>query len=96
MNSLSVLTFWFETWSAGHGRADSLFDTATGKQNGQIASQLAPAITSTAVIALNAGTLSSTRRPRGMADRCRPPVLPQGKTFLIFPAGNTEVARKFQ
>ncbi|HEY6924872.1 MAG TPA: PQQ-binding-like beta-propeller repeat protein [Steroidobacteraceae bacterium] len=39
----------------------SLFDPATGTRKGQIASQLAPAITSTAVIALNAGTLSSTR-----------------------------------
>ena len=39
----------------------ALFNAATGSQQGQIASALAPAITSTAVIALNAGTLSSTR-----------------------------------
>lgn len=46
------------------GRASStltLFDPASGTQIAQLASQLAPAITSTAVIALNAGTLSSTR-----------------------------------
>jgi outer membrane protein assembly factor BamB len=46
------------------GRAGSsltLFDTTTGTQKGQIGSAAAPAVTSTAVIALNAGTLSSTR-----------------------------------
>ena len=47
------------------GRTSSsvnLFDTTTGSQKGQIASAAAPAITNTAVIALNAGTLSSMRR----------------------------------
>jgi outer membrane protein assembly factor BamB len=39
----------------------TFFDTATGNKTGQIGSGAAPAVTSTAVIALNAGTLSSTR-----------------------------------
>jgi outer membrane protein assembly factor BamB len=43
------------------GSSVTLFDAATGIQKGQIASARAPAVTSTAVIALNAGTLSSTR-----------------------------------
>ena len=43
------------------GGSLTLFVAATGNQKGQVASALAPAITSTAVIALNAGTLSSTR-----------------------------------
>jgi outer membrane protein assembly factor BamB len=43
------------------GASLTLFDSATGNQKGQIASASAPAVTSTAVIALNAGTLSSTR-----------------------------------
>jgi outer membrane protein assembly factor BamB len=43
------------------GQSLSLFNAATGNQMGQIASFSAPAITNTAVFALNAGTLSSTR-----------------------------------
>jgi outer membrane protein assembly factor BamB len=43
------------------GSSLNLFDSATGNSKGQIASASAPAVTSTAVIALNAGTLSSTR-----------------------------------
>jgi outer membrane protein assembly factor BamB len=39
----------------------NLLDAATGNPEGQIASAAAPAVTSTAVIALNSGTLSSTR-----------------------------------
>jgi outer membrane protein assembly factor BamB len=42
------------------GAALNLFDAATGRQMGQLASSRAPAITGTAVIALNSGTLSST------------------------------------
>ncbi|HTD72011.1 MAG TPA: PQQ-binding-like beta-propeller repeat protein [Steroidobacteraceae bacterium] len=43
------------------GASLNLFDSTTGNQKGQIASASAPAVTSTAVITLNAGTLSSTR-----------------------------------
>src|SRR5882672_1720483 len=43
------------------GSSLTLFDAATGNQKGQIASASAPAVTSTAVLALNAGTVSSTR-----------------------------------
>jgi outer membrane protein assembly factor BamB len=39
----------------------NLLDASTGNPEGQLASAAAPAVTSTAVIALNAGTLSSTR-----------------------------------
>lgn len=43
------------------GGSLDLFDSRTGTFKGQIGSALAPAITDSAVIALNAGTLSSTR-----------------------------------
>jgi outer membrane protein assembly factor BamB len=43
------------------GRSLTLFDAATGIQTGELGSGSAPAVTSTAVIALNSGTLSSTR-----------------------------------
>jgi outer membrane protein assembly factor BamB len=43
------------------GDSITLFDAATGNQKGQIASALAPAVTSTAIITVNSGTLSSTR-----------------------------------
>jgi outer membrane protein assembly factor BamB len=39
----------------------NLFNAETGAVEGQLASALAPAVTQTAVSALNAGTLSSTR-----------------------------------
>jgi outer membrane protein assembly factor BamB len=42
------------------GSVLNLFDAATGAQMGQLTSSHAPAITSTSVIALNFGTLSST------------------------------------
>jgi outer membrane protein assembly factor BamB len=43
------------------GTSLDLFDTGTGTFKGQLGSDHAPSITGTAVIALNSGTLSSTR-----------------------------------
>ena len=43
------------------GSSLNLFDAVTGRFTGQLGSARAPAVTDTAVIALNAGTLSATR-----------------------------------